>query len=647
LTYDSDHAVKNFQCIRHNITGISFWENGAIKTSGSAVAIEHENTLELNVLERSNYVDDIILIETALSDTNMSDLYNTYLNWSDWTTRNYTNPFYPEANSINGTYIQAKFHFETDSTSYSPSLYNYTIGYADLTTPAPILKITDPTTLSPKEVNASDNITISFNVTRDNVVITSGVTINNITINGTPVDILTTIVCTGTLDCSVYSTESGCNNCSECNWTAGIIPIYDDFEDSFGNWSATDTNWTIGNQTPSSSTGSQVGGVGGTTTNFTFVETSSSYCNVAGQETILTLTDTQINWGLGVGDNITFYTNFYGTDIGTMHLEENSTNSWVSLWSLSGDDGNSGMTWTFQSVDASSLTGMGSLRFRYICDGGFRGDASIDRVNITNSQGCSNVGDCSSCSIDECDTNCSSAGCSQSTSQQFGYTSLLGWQVNITVPDLAVGTYDLFVNVTYDTDVCNDTEADAINYSEVDTTPPTITNLKNTSTLNVSTDVEFDCDEGCNYTMYWYNSSNMTTTYQVGFVSNNTFTLDHIQNISGLINHSTYSVNLSVWDILGNGIFNDTFNFTTRQNIVALADTCSCPSPAANWNVDCDDNCSITSSCDISDYNLTIGGGDGFFELLADIYVNKLILDLSCNFIETFDDGHQIIISHS
>jgi len=162
------------------------------------------------------------------------------------------------------------------------------------------------------------------------------------------------------------------------------IDIYDDFETNWGNWSNVtydDEEWYRGTSTPSGGTGPQSGGVGGSGTYFVYVETSSGYCYDAGEEAIIE--SESINWDDGTNDNVSWYTNFYGGDIGTMYLEENTTGSWVELWSLSGDDGNSGTVWTYWSNDTSSLTGTGYLRFRYVCVGGYQGDAAIDRINIS------------------------------------------------------------------------------------------------------------------------------------------------------------------------------------------------------------------------------------------------------------------------
>ncbi len=105
-------------------------------------------------------------------------------------------------------------------------------------------------------------------------------------------------------------------------------------------------------------------------------------------------------------------------------------------------------------------------------------------------------------------------------------------------------------------------------YTDIDTTPPSITLLRNESTLSESTHLLWTCSEACNFTIGIYNSSDMKSDNRVVFVSNNTPLLVHDQNISGLEPFSHYSVNLSVWDVVGNEGVNDTFNFTTIRIIL-------------------------------------------------------------------------------
>lgn len=99
-----------------------------------------------------------------------------------------------------------------------------------------------------------------------------------------------------------------------------------------------------------------------------------------------------------------------------------------------------------------------------------------------------------------------------------------------------------------------------------DETPPTISSLRNTSTTNISSYIEWNCDENCNYTINLYNNSIRTSTYLVDTLYNNTFALNHNPYFDDLINSTYYYLNLTVWDSSGNSAVNNTFNFTTANN---------------------------------------------------------------------------------
>ena len=109
---------------------------------------------------------------------------------------------------------------------------------------------------------------------------------------------------------------------------------------------------------------------------------------------------------------------------------------------------------------------------------------------------------------------------------------------------------------------CNSsTTPKEVNISEivviVDSAAPVITNLRNTSTSNDSTFLEFDCDESCNYTI----SIGSQTIY------NNTFGTSHNPYFGGLLNKTYYGINLTVSDSSDNAATNNTFNFTTAANL--------------------------------------------------------------------------------
>ena len=96
-----------------------------------------------------------------------------------------------------------------------------------------------------------------------------------------------------------------------------------------------------------------------------------------------------------------------------------------------------------------------------------------------------------------------------------------------------------------------------------DTISPDILNLRNTSTTNDSSCVEWGCDESCNYTIYWYNSSARDVASIFWSLFNNTFATEHSTCLSNLTPETFYFINLTVSDNASNDRSNNTFNFTT------------------------------------------------------------------------------------
>ena len=82
-------------------------------------------------------------------------------------------------------------------------------------------------------------------------------------------------------------------------------------------------------------------------------------------------------------------------------------------------------------------------------------------------------------------------------------------------------------------------------------------------------------------------------------------------------------------DLFVNATYDGNTANDTQTNAVnyGAADTCSCPSPAANWDVDASDNCDITTNCDINNYALTINGA-GTFSINANITVDQFAYEV-------------------
>ncbi len=339
-------------------------------------------------------------------------------------------------NSTLGTVVGYRWYAD-DNVGYSNNT-----GVYILTTTSNALNIIDPTTGDPESVSSGDNITIRFNYTFEDVNQTSGVNIESVFIGGSEATIIS---------------QAG----------VGLVLIdFEDFEgysegtqpDPIGNWiQATfdDDDWYVytGNG-ESSSTGPTANYDG----YYGMVETSTNFCNDPDEAVLYR--SPEIDFDSYTSVNVSFAYNMYGATMGTLHIKENSTGSWVSKWSESGDQGTS---WFTEDLKLEGLSGSGNIAIWMMCGASFTSDAAVDSVNITAFAG---------------------------TTQEFAYYSG-SWKVNVTVPTFESGLKDLFVNATYLGVTKNDTQTNAINYSGA---PPA------DSCTYSSGNWAVDCSDNCSIT---------------------------------------------------------------------------------------------------------------------------------------------------
>jgi hypothetical protein len=144
---------------------------------------------------------------------------------------------------------------------------------------------------------------------------------------------------------------------------------------------------------------------------------------------------------------------------------------------------------------------------------------------------------------------------------------------------------------------------------EEDVTPPVISNIANESTDNESTIITFDTDESANFTIRVYNHSNRTSNFLVNTSYNLSYATSHNPYIDGLMNFTTYFVNISVWDSSGNNAEDNTFNFTTASNEVVADTTSICrkwyignlSSSSLLFSIDCQGEVNITNTIYVDD----------------------------------------------
>lgn len=170
-----------------------------------------------------------------------------------------------------------------------------------------------------------------------------------------------------------------------CATTISTYPYSESFESSFGAWTnptaGDNFNWTrLSGATPSASTGPDAAYAG---SYYAYIEASSP--NFPSKSAILEGPCFNLT-GLS-SPSLSFRYHMYGATTGSLVLEAstNSGTSWTSIWSQTGNKGNS---WLLASVSLSSYAGQTvKLRFRANTTTDYTGDIAIDAVGISGTTG--------------------------------------------------------------------------------------------------------------------------------------------------------------------------------------------------------------------------------------------------------------------
>ncbi|WP_405206006.1 endonuclease [Aquimarina sp. LLG6339-5] len=168
-----------------------------------------------------------------------------------------------------------------------------------------------------------------------------------------------------------------------CSSTVTTFPYNEGFENTFGAWkqatSGDDFNWaTRSGSTPSSNTGPSSADTG---SYYIYMESSSP--NYSNKRAILYSPCYDITSATQA--SVSFKYHMYGASaMGSLSLEASlDGTSWTSIWSKSGNQGNS---WQTASVDLASYLGEKvQLRFNGITGTTWQGDMAIDAVSLSTS----------------------------------------------------------------------------------------------------------------------------------------------------------------------------------------------------------------------------------------------------------------------
>lgn len=179
--------------------------------------------------------------------------------------------------------------------------------------------------------------------------------------------------------------------------TGGItsFPYTEGFEAGFGSWSqgsGDDFNWSrTSGSTPSSNTGPSSASSG---TWYAYMEASSP--NYPSKSTYLN--SPCFNLSSASAATFTFQYHMYGAaGMGDLLLQASTNNgtSWSTVWSRSGNQGNS---WQSGTADLAAYTG-GSVQLRYVASTGntWQGDIAVDDISLSTGGG--SGGGCSTVNI--------------------------------------------------------------------------------------------------------------------------------------------------------------------------------------------------------------------------------------------------------
>lgn len=240
--------------------------------------------------------------------------------------------------------------------------------------------------------------------------------------------------------------------------TGGIssFPYSEGFESSIGDWTqdANDNlDWTRdASGTPSSSTGPSSADEG---SYYMYIESSSP--NYPSKVAILN--SPCIDLTNETSANFNFAYHMYGSTMGSLALEASvDGTNWTSLWSKSGDQGNS---WSNASVNLSSYLGSNlQLRFVGTTGSSYRSDMAIDDISITTGGGTTPTANNLTLTItfdnypEETSWTLKNSGGSTVASGGTYASQADGSTLVIPINDLPDGCYDFTISDAYGDGIC-------------------------------------------------------------------------------------------------------------------------------------------------------------------------------------------------
>ena len=168
--------------------------------------------------------------------------------------------------------------------------------------------------------------------------------------------------------------------------------------------------------------------------------------------------------------------------------------------------------------------------------------------------------------------------------------------------------------------ILGDVTFEAWSSAVADTTSPTWSLNQTNSTINGSSTL---------FSLYWDDDTALEDLGQYIFSTNNTGIWANESAVNFTSTPEWANVTLTLNDTVGISIgwrmyvddnagnVNNTgvFSLTTTS---AVADTCTCPGAGNSWEIDMEDYCNLTESCNLTTGNVTWIGSSGYFNCSAE-----------------------------
>jgi len=284
--------------------------------------------------------------------------------------------------NVAGTYI-VTYNVSDTAGNAAAEVTRTVIVAPDTTVPVIILNGSSTVNLNVGDTYTEQGATATDNVDGDITanIIVAGATVNT-NIAGTYVVTYNVSDAAGNAATQVTRTIIVAEPTIGCSGGISTFPYNEGFENTLGAWtqsSADDIDWTVySNNTPSNNTGPSSAVQG---SYYVYVEASGNNTGYPNKRAILN----SPCFDLSALTEATFsfkYHMFGDADMGTINLEisNDEGSTWTSIWSASGNKGNS---WQTANVDISAYTGGGvQLRLNRFVGGTWKADIAVDDVSL-------------------------------------------------------------------------------------------------------------------------------------------------------------------------------------------------------------------------------------------------------------------------